>query len=161
MASDDLPVFYKAEKSEIIKIVSLAAAVGLLIPLLSEVISVWVIAPIFCQNPNDISICTNGGMISYYISAVIINIAAVSLLINIDVNKPLVIVFGSLLALWGLKGFLTPLMSGSFVEYLIISVVLYVLCYVAFYWFMRIRSFGLAMFFAAVTVMAVRWILLV
>lgn len=159
--SESLPIFYKSEKKEVIKVIILALAVGILIPLLSELISKWIVIPIFCQDPNNISICTNGGMVSYYISAVLVSIAAVSLLVNMDVNRPLLIAFGALLALWGLKGFMIAVANHNFAEYLAVSAILYAACYMLFYWCMRMRSFGVSLFLASATVMIVRWVLLV
>lgn len=156
-----LPAYHDTDKRELLKLAGLAVAIGLAIPLLSELLSKFVIDPIFCNNPGSVQVCLNGGMVAYYISAVLLSIVSVAILANIGVYRPVLIAFGTLLSLWGLKGFLLSTMSSSMFEYLLVSVVLYVFCYILFYWLMRFHSFGLALFLATTATITIRWVLLV
>ncbi|HEU5187651.1 MAG TPA: hypothetical protein VFT87_04050 [Candidatus Saccharimonadales bacterium] len=156
-----LPVFRRVERVEALRVVLLGVAVGIIVPLLSAALSKWVIDPIFCQDPNSFTVCANGGMIAYYISTSLITIAAIALLVNWGIYRPLIIAVGALVALWGLKKFIDPIAGANFVEYIALSAALFGVNYLLFFWFMQVRHFGVSIALAVVAAVAIRWTLLV
>lgn len=156
-----LPAFHRVERIEALKVTVLGIIVGLAVPLLGNAISMWVIEPIFCQDASNFTTCANGGMIAYYVSSTLVTIMAIGLLVNWGVYRPLLIGLGALVALWGFKKFVDPIIGVSFYEYLAISALLFGLSYLVFYWFMRVRHFGVSLALAAVAATAIRWVLLI
>lgn len=151
--------YHEANRGEAIRVGLAGAVVGALIPLLSWLTTQFVLRPIFCQDPSSAA-CGTTDMVGYYIAAVLVTAAAVPILASWGVFRGLLVAVSSVVALWGLQGYVTSLASGSWLEYGLFSAALFALAYVLFYWLMRLRNFGFGLAIALAVVLAVRWALL-
>lgn len=159
MADIESPAYHTVERAEVTKVIILGLVLGVLIPLLGMGISSWIIEPIFCQDALDV--CGRSEIIGYYISSVLLTIAAVGFLANWGVYRPIIVAFAAMFALWGLKAFIELIASNSLTEYLLISAALFAGVYLLFYWIMRAYSFSLSLILAVLAVVVIRWTLLV
>lgn len=156
-----VPFYYEAERRDLVRVVLLGVAVGVLIPLLGWMISTWIIDPVFCKADSGFAVCANGGLVGYYISAVVVSAAAVAMLASWAMYRPLVIAVGVMLSLWGLKRYLDPIAAHGWLEYYITSAMLFGLGYVLFYWVTRVRNFAVCLALAIISVIVVRWVLII
>lgn len=159
--ANSLPFFHRVERIEVIRVALLGIVVGVLIPLIGNAVSMWVIEPIFCKDASNFAVCASGGLIAYYVAAALVSAMAVGLLVNWGVFRPLIIGLGALVALWGLKKFVDPLVGANFIEYLVISAVLFGASYLLFYWLLRVRHFGASLALVVLVAAAIRWVLLI
>lgn len=157
----EVPFYHAVNRTEAIKVGALGAAVGVIIPLVGVLIHQLVITPVFCQDPNASGVCDANNLVGYYVAAALITAVAAAVLIGWGVFRALLIAVGSILTLWGLQKYVDPLATSSSIEYYLVSGVMFLLCYLLFYWMMRLRNFGLGLGLAVVVVMLVRWALLV
>jgi hypothetical protein len=151
--------YYEANSNEAVRVGVIGVIVGALIPLVGWALAQWVLRPIFCQDAGS-SACGSSDMIGYYIAAVLVTAVAVPVLASWGVFRGLLVAVSSLVALWGLQNYMSPLAGGSWLEYGAFSAVLFGLAYVLFYWLMRLRNFGLSLVAALIVVLIVRWALL-
>lgn len=151
--------YHEANRNEAIRVGFAGAVVGALIPLVGWALTQWVLRPIFCQDAGS-SACGSSDMIGYYIATVLVTAVAVPILASWGVFRGLLVAVSSAVALWGLQNYMSPLAGGSWLEYGILSAILFGLAYILFYWLMRLRNFGLGLVAALVVVLVVRWALL-
>lgn len=157
-----VPLYYNAEQRDLIRVIIVGVSAGILIPLLGWMISTWIIDPFFCKaDAGSFGVCATGGLVGYYVSAVIVSAAAVAMLASWSIYRPLIIAMGVMLGLWGLKRYLDPIAAEGWLEYYVTSGMLFGLGYVLFYWLTRVRHFGSSLALAIITVIVVRWVLIV
>ena len=115
--------------------------------LLYLAIAHYFIDPVFCQTATTFAVCRNGGTIAWAAAHIIVAGAAVAVLAKLATYRPLLIVLGALVALWGAHAWL-----GGMVWYgaLAWQVALFGAAFMVFGWMARIVSFALA---AAVVVL--------
>lgn len=153
-------VFLKTNKKEVIKVVSLGAAVGVLAPFVAFLIERFFITPVFCSSAEAFEVCASGGLTAAYAATVILSIIALILLANWQVFRPLLIVVASAAALWGFKKFTTKLSIESGVEYYVYSMLIIAMSYALFYWVMRLKSFITSVIVTVLLVVLIRWVLI-
>ena len=95
----------------------------------------FVLRGLFCGDPSSAA-CTNITAISGNIAAVVIAIIGVIVLVRLSVFRPLLIVLGAAISLWGLAAWLANV---SMVEQVAWSAALYALLYSLYAWIARIR----------------------
>lgn len=156
----DNTIFRPSSRQEVIKVALLGVAVGLLIPFIGFLIERFFILPVFCSSPDSFGVCASGGLTAYYVSTVIVTLAAVVALARWQVFRPLLIAIAAGAALWGLKKYIGDLSIVSGVEYYIFSALLFGVAYLLFYWIMRLRLFVMSVVLAVVLVTVLRFVLI-
>jgi len=157
--STELKPYMMTDRMEILRVVIVGVIAGILVPLLGVAIANGVISPIFCHANEGFAICADGGVVAYHISAIIIALIAVALFANWGVFRPLPLVLAATIAMWGFKKFVDPLTSGGWFEYYLFSVLLTALCFLLFYWLLRLRNFPLSIIATIVATGLVCWAL--
>lgn len=136
------PMYAPTTQSEVFKVVIVGLVVGLLVPLLTMALSTYFIVPVFCQGGADtLGLCSSGGVVANHIVAVIVAVAAFAFLNQWGIYRALVLVFGATLAMWGLQKYAAGLVTGPWLEYYLLSALLYGLAYLSFYWLLRVKHF--------------------
>lgn len=153
---DDQSFYVRSSRGELLKVLLLGIAVGLLVPLLSFLLEKFFIEPVFCRSADSFGVCATGGLTAYYIATALASVLAIVLLANWQVFRPLLIVVGAAAALWGLKKYSGDMAGASGVEYYLFSAVIFALAYLLFYWVMRIRTFLLSVLLAVGLVIVIR-----
>lgn len=157
---DDKGIFLQPARGELAKILVLGSAIGLLLPFLSYAINKYFVVPVFCSQSAAQDFCVGSELNIYYILSVIFGIAAIALLAQWQVFRPLLIAVGSTAALWGFSRFMQELSGNSGIEYYATSAILYSAAYMLFYWIMRVRSFAISIGLTIALVVAVRFVLI-
>ena len=99
---DDQSFYVRSSRGELLKVLLLGIAVGLLVPLLSFLLEKFFIEPVFCRSADSFGVCATGGLTAYYIATALVSVLAIVLLANWQVFRPLLIVVG--VAAAGLAG---------------------------------------------------------
>jgi hypothetical protein len=154
-----LKPYVETDRMEVLRVSLVGIIVGLLVPLFALAIANWFIDPVFCRSNQSFSICSSGGVVAYHSAAIIIAMAVIALFANWGVFRPLPLVIAATIAMWGFKKFVDPLTSGNWVEYYLFSMVLTALCYLLFYWLLRLRNFPLSILLTAAATALVCWAL--
>lgn len=153
---DDQSFYVRSSRGEVLKVLLLGLAVGLLVPLLSFLLERFFIEPVFCRSADSFGVCATGGLTAYYIATALVSVLAIVLLANWQVFRPLLIVVGVAASLWGLKKYSGDVASASGLEFYLFSAVIFALAYLLFYWVMRIRTFVISVILAVGLVIAIR-----
>ena len=74
--------------------------------LLYLAIAHYFIDPVFCRTATTFAVCRNGGTIAWAAASIIVAGAAVAVLAKLAIYRPLLIVLGALVALWGAHAWL-------------------------------------------------------
>lgn len=119
-----------------IKVALTGAIIGLVAWGFTILLERFVLTSLFCSDPSAAA-CTNVTTYAGNIAAVIMAIIGVVVLVRLSVFRPLLIVLGAAISLWGLAAWLSGL---SMVEQLAWSVVLYGLLYSLYAWIARVRN---------------------
>lgn len=154
-----LKPFVETDRTEFIRVLVAGIVAGILVPLLATLLNNVLIKPLFCNNGGTTGVCTAGGMVTaYHSAAILVGVGFVALLANWGVFRPLPLVAGVTVALWGLQKYLNPLSTDSWLEFYVFSAVLSGLSYLLFYWIMRLRNFALSLILAAVAAGLIFWV---
>lgn len=158
--TDDTPPtydMYPLDISAIVRLLIVGALAGALGWLLYLGIIHYFISPVFCRNAETFSVCNNGGTIAWISAHVIVLAATVAALARIAVYRPLLVVLGVLLSLWGAHSWL-----GGMTWYagLLWQVVLFALAMAVFGWVARTTSFVSALIVSVGIVIIARLVLL-
>ena len=118
------------------KVALTGAVIGIAVWGLAILLERFVLKGIFCGDPSAAA-CTNVTTYAGNIAAVIMAIIGVVALVRLSVFRPLLIVLGAAISLWGLAAWLSGL---GMLEQLGWSVLLYALFYSLYAWIARIRN---------------------
>jgi hypothetical protein len=161
MATAETPVlkpYVETDKREFLRVLIVGLVAGIVIPLLGMLITNLLIKPLFCNSGQTSGVCAAGGTITgYHTAAIIVGIGAIALFANWGVFRPLPLVLAVTVSLWGLQAYLDPLSTGSWIEFFAFSAVLSTLCYLLFYWLMRLRNFPLSIIAAIAATLLISW----
>jgi hypothetical protein len=143
-------------KSDLIGILLLGAAAGLVVLGLGIVFNRFIFDVYFCQG--DVTTeCTNARNYSAAIASVIAAIAAMGGLVRLRVYRPLLVVIASMVSLWGV---VQVVWSLYWLIAVLVVAVLYALAFGLYSWVARIREFWISLLVIIVLVVAVRVALL-
>lgn len=159
MATDDQQFFLPPSRGEIIKVALLGLGVGLAVPLFGYLLNRFFTQPIFCSGNQAAGLCANSPSIAYYAATVIGAVAAIVLLANWQVFRPLLIAVAVAAIFWGFREYVGALVNAGLWEFYALSGLLYTFAYLLFYWVMRVRNFGISLGLTIVLVVAIRWFL--
>jgi hypothetical protein len=153
--------YIETDRMEILRVIIVGVIVGIAVPLLAQAIANWFIEPVFCRSSQAFSICSSGGIVAYHSAAIIVAMTIIALFANWGVFRPLPLVIAATIAMWSFKKFVDPLTSGNWVEYYLFSMALTALCYVLFYWLLRLRNFPASIILTGLATAAICWALVV
>lgn len=154
----ELKPYIETDRMEVLRVAVVGLLVGLFVPLLGIAIANGLIAPVFCNTNQDFSICASGGVVAYHTAGIIVALAVVALFANWGVFRPLPLVLAATISMWGFKKFVEPLTT-NWVEYYALSMVLTALCFMLFFWLLRLRNFPLSIILTTVATILVCWAL--
>lgn len=137
-----------------IKVVIAGLVLGLLTWGLTWLLERFVLKALFCGDPSAAA-CVNITTYAGNIAAVVIAIIGVVALVRLNVFRPLLIVLGGVVSLWGMAAWLQNL---NMIEQMLWSAVLYALLYSLYAWVARIRSAIVVLILFAVVAIATRLI---
>lgn len=147
--------YVESDQREIVRVLFVGVISGILVPLLGILIANFFIKPIFCAASSG-GVCVYGGSVTaYHTAEILVGLAAVAVFANWGVFRPLPLVVAVTISLWGLRLALESLNSTSFPEYFTYSILLSGLCYLLFFWLMRLRSFAFSIILSGAAALAI------
>jgi hypothetical protein len=154
----ELKPYIETDRMEVLRVLIIGLLVGLIVPLLGIAIANGLISPIFCNANQSFSICASGGVVAYHTAGIVVALAVVALFANWSVFRPLPLVMAATIAMWGFKKFVEPLTT-NWIEYYALSMLLTGLCYLLFFWLLRLRNFPLSIILTTAATALVCWAL--
>ena len=141
--------------AELLRAIACGVAGGLVAALRYMLMNKFVFGAVLCraQSPASCSQAPNYAMI---VAIVVASIAGVATLVRMRIYRPLLVVLGAAVSLWGLH---TALAGVAWYWAVIAAIVLSALAYGLFAWLARIRSFILSLVVVVVAVIIVRFVL--
>ena len=127
------PVVIEQQRSMVVKIALLGAALGLAAWALTYVLERYVLSSILCGG----EVCAQGTVYAGNIAGVVIAIVGVAVLVRMGIYRPLLIALGAVISLWGLAAWLNGM---NVLESVGWTALLYVFAYSAYAWLARIRN---------------------
>lgn len=97
---------YPLDLGSLIKLFLVGLISGVIGWLLYLAISNYFIEPVFCSNPDTFAVCRSGGTIAWVGAHIVVMAGAVAVLARFAVYRPLLVVLGVLIALWGAHSWL-------------------------------------------------------
>lgn len=146
------PAIIDQDARGMMKIAVIGAVLGVLVWGLALLLERFVLKAMFCGESAG-SACENITAISGNIAAVIVAIIGLVGLVQARVFRPLLIVLGAAISLWGMAAWLSPL---SMVEQVIWSAILYALMYALYAWVARVRNAVVMLILCVLVVLATR-----
>lgn len=147
-SSEKTPLLIELSTQALLQVALLGAGLGVLYWLLTLLVRQIVFVPLFCgDSSNSMCVGATGG--AGVVALIIVSIVGLLGLVRLAMYRPLLVVIAAAVALWGLAGWTANLF---WIEALLVSALLFALCYAAFTWVVRPRPFALA---AALTVVLV------
>lgn len=149
MTTEETLFYAPTPKNEMLKVCIVGLAVGVIAPLMSVLISNNIIDAFFCKSVSDV--CTYRDIVANHISVTLLGLAAFAVFMRINVYRALLLVLCSIITTWSFAKYAEPILANSSFEYYLLSALLYVLAFVTFYWFLRIKNFGMSFALVAFT----------
>lgn len=127
--------------------------VGALVWLLSLLMQVIFVEPVFCRSADSFQACANGGTISIVISTIIANIVGLIALVRLKVYRPLLVVIAAIITVFGLHSW-----TGGMAWYEATAwyAFVYALAYGLFAWLARMLSFAVTVILMIVIIVLLR-----
>ncbi|HTK39648.1 MAG TPA: hypothetical protein VL362_02175 [Patescibacteria group bacterium] len=141
---------------EVASIVAVGAAVGLIVSGAYYLLEKYIFSAVLCRAGADAS-CSQAPEYAMVVAMVIGAIVGLLALVQVRVYRPLLVVIGSLVTLWGFTNLVSDL---TWYWSLLASVVFFALTYLLYAWVARIRSFLLASIIAIILFVATRYVVL-
>ncbi len=129
--------------------------VGLIGWLLTLFFKNVVIASLFCRSADTFTLCSNGGTIAWNISYIIMALVSVFALIRINMHRPLLLVAGAVVALWGVGAWIMPMVWW---QGMLWSGILFGLAYALFSWLASHTIFVVSLVSSVIAVVAIHLI---
>lgn len=137
-----------------IKVAVTGLVLGVLTWGLTVLLERFVLRALFCGDPSAAA-CVNVTTYAGNIAAVIVAVIGVVALVRLSIFRPLLIVLGGAISLWGMAAWLQNL---SMVEQVLWSALLYALLYSLYAWVARIRHAVVVLIVFALVALATRLI---
>lgn len=132
---------YPIDIKSLARLFIIGVATGVLGWLVYMAISQFFIEPVFCRSAETFTVCKNGGTIAWVSAHIIVLAAATAALARLGVYRPLLIVLGVLVALWGAHSWLGGL---EWYAALLWQGLLFGIAVALFGWIARIPNFVFA-----------------
>lgn len=133
--TESKPAIIEQDARLSVRVALTGAVMGILVWGIAVLLERFVLRAVFCGDPSAAA-CVNLTTYSGNIAAVVVAIIGVVALVRFGVFRPLLIVLGAAISLWGLAAWLTDL---SMIEQVGWSIALYTLLYSLYAWVARIR----------------------
>lgn len=130
------------------------AAVGLVVWGLTMLLSKYVLSALLCHD--SAMVCGAAGQYGEATATILAAGAGLFGLVRTQVFRPLLVVIGTLISLWGIVALASGL---PWYGTMIACILLYAVAYVAYAWLARLRSFGLVLVLFVVLIVVVRYTL--
>lgn len=131
--------------------------VGVGIWLLTIALQQWVINPLFCRSDDLSSACSNGFMAAFIFAQLVLHMTGLFVLVNLGVYRPLLVIIAAITALYGIDKWLVDLVwyeAAAWYGFV------FAIGYVFFAWLARVTSFVWTLILFAVTLVAVRFLVI-
>ena len=132
---------------------ALVGAVGWLFNLL---IVNYFVDPVFCNNPDSVGACMNGGTIAWVLAHLLVVAASIVAMVRFAIYRPLLVAIAVIAAVWGINGWLGGLNWWSATLW---QALVFGLGYAAFAWVARITQFWFAVVAMVIIVVIARLVL--
>lgn len=138
-------------------LVSVGVVAGFLGWLLYLGIAHFAIDPLFCRSADSFAVCRNGGTIAWAVSHLLVLSAAVAVLARFAVYRPLLVILGVFVALWGAHSWL-----GSMTWYAgaLWQALLFGIAFAGFGWLSRVGNFVVALILTLLLAIGARVLLI-
>jgi hypothetical protein len=140
------------QPQQLVQVAFLGAIAGAIAWVLTSLIYHAIMVPLYCSNASSVA-CGGSLGVAGGIAAVLAGIAGLLGLVRLSVFRPLLIVLGAVITLWGLSSWVGGL---PWYQELAWSIMLTGLTYTAFAWLVRPRSFVVAAIIVFVAVVVAR-----
>jgi hypothetical protein len=137
-----------------LKVAATGIVLGIAVWGLTVLLERFVLRGLFCGDPSAAA-CVNITTYAGNIATVIVAIVGVVALVRLNVFRPLLIVLGGAISLWGMAAWLQNL---GMVEQVLWSALLYALLYSLYAWVARIRNAVMVLIVFALVALATRLI---
>lgn len=117
------------------------ALVGLLIWILTYVLTEYVIGRIACNTGSSIISCSDAPGVSAGFALVFASLAGLTILVQRRIFRPLLVVLMSAITLWGING---AWLNERTVVNVILTIIMAALTYLVFAWFAKLRQFWIS-----------------
>lgn len=144
------PAIIEQDRSVVLRIAIIGAAIGLATWMLAYILQRFILGSLVCGVE---STCATAVDYSGYIAMIIAGVAGVIVLVRSLVYRPLLIVIGSTISLWGVTSWISNL---TILEQVGWMALLFALAYSAFGWIARIRNVIIMLIVVIVLIIAAR-----
>lgn len=139
-------------QQQLLQAALLGAGMGLVAWVLGLLVRHIVLVPLFCGDPGNV-VCLNQSDVAANVAAIIVVFVGLMGLVRLSVYRPLIIVLATAASLWGIGMWTAHL---AWFETAIWFALLYALCYEAYAWLVRPRSFVPMIVLVVIAVILVR-----
>ena len=140
------------EPRRIALVVATGAGVGLLVWGLATLLGAYVLSGILCHGQT--MKCGTGDQYAEILASILAAGAGLFVLVRLQIFRPLLVVLGALLSLWGIVSLASTL---PWYGALFACVLMYAAAYAAFAWLARLRSFGMVLVLFVVLIVMIRY----
>ena len=147
------PYYMTTERRSLIATAVIGFLVGALGWALNLGVQRFFVEPIFCRNVDSFANCAQGGTISWVIAIVIVSAVGLFALVRASVFRPLLVVLATIVALWGVFGWLGPMTWWMAILW---HGALFALAYALFGWIARSDRFPVAFIAIIVIILLLR-----
>lgn len=126
-------------KKTLLSVGLVGLGVGILTWLVSLLLQVAIIEPVFCRSADSFQACANGGTVSIVLATIIANILGLIALVRLGVYRPLLVVLAAIVTLFGIHSWAG---SMSWYEATAWYALVYAVAYVLYAWIARLVSFA-------------------
>lgn len=130
------PAIIEQDNRVSVKVAVAGAVLGLVVFGVTWLLERFVLRAVLCGDASSAT-CTNITTIAGNVAAVLVALIGLITLVRLSVFRPLLIVLGVAISLWGMAGWLSGV---NLVEQIVWSVLLYALLYSLYAWVARIRQ---------------------
>lgn len=125
----------------IVGIVAAGIAASIVTLIVGYLLNSYIIGPALCRGASN-GACVNSGIISLHISTIIGSLAALILLINSGIYRPLLVIISATIGTWYIHTLLLPL---SWYWTLLVLIAVNIAAYLTFSWLLRVYNLLIAL----------------
>lgn len=129
---------FPIDTKSLIRLFLIGVVTGVVGWLVYIAINEFFIEPVFCRSAETFAICKNGGTIAWVSAHIVVLAAATAALARLGVYRPLLVIIGVMISLWGAHSWLGGL---EWYSALLWQALLFGLAMALFGWIARIPNF--------------------
>jgi hypothetical protein len=139
---------------KLLSVFALGAAIGLFVWGLTFILDTYILRAVLCHG-DQTSVCVQASQYAESIASILGAGVGLFFLVKLEIFRPLLIVIGAVVGLWGIVG-LAGLLPWYGVA--LSTIFLYAVAYAAFAWIARVRVFWFVVLLFIVTIVAIRYV---